>query len=151
MATTTSTILLKGDLFRRYEERKAAVTGIKPGHVVTVNSSGNFAKGLAGAGNISVGNVPPFTIAIEDGMQGCTTTDAYTQYDLVRAITLLPGEECNARLPANATSVPKGALLQHSTDGTLVLKTDGPAVAQAREGVNNSASASEAFIPVIVI
>lgn len=119
-----NTILLKGDLGRRYEEARAETSGITPGHIIEENSNGNVivhATAGAGAGGEWGGGV-----AIEDALsgpdlintRGNTIDDAYGASDLVRYIILASGEIWNAIL-TTAQTVAKGDGLTSAGNGRL--------------------------------
>jgi hypothetical protein len=117
-----NTIMLKCRYGNRYEEaRVAAGQTIKPGMLITFNTS-NQAIVHATAG----GNPGDVAVAIEDGLIGKTITDSYAAGDLCRYILPQKGDELYMILRdgQNATT---DEHLTSNGDGTLkvgVIGTD---------------------------
>lgn len=112
---TPNTIILKGDLERRYEEGRAGGT-IKPGHQIEQGSAGTFVV------HGTAGGVGPFAIAIEDALQGKTIDDAYSSGDLLRYFIPQPGDLVYVYLKAGE-SVVKGDKAISGGDGTQIKAT----------------------------
>jgi hypothetical protein len=114
-----NTILMKGDLGRRYEEARVK-TGVQilPGMLIEKHTDGTVqphaGEGLSGA----------LMIAIEDGLNGGTIDTPYLAGDLCRYITLAQGEEAQMLLFNGQTSVIGGPLTSKG-DGTLRVGVSG--------------------------
>ncbi len=78
--------------------------------------------------------------------------DAYASADTVIFYTFLPGAWVYALVAANEPAIAKGAWLTSAGDGTLEVAGDGDfVIAQAKEAVDNSASATRGRIRVEVV
>jgi len=128
---------------------KAAAAAIKPGHIIELTSAGTYQVHSSAASNAAC------CIAEEQGELNKGTTDAYAQYDYVKAYYMLPGEQAYFRVAAGATAITKGFFLESAGDGTVrKLGTDAATdqdqraaiVCRADETVDNSGGASEVFI-----
>lgn len=76
---------------------------------------------------------------------------AYAAGDNVYFSSLKPGDQAQVRIPAAAAAIVRGDQLELSGDGTMRKLTDGAALAEATEAVDNSAGGTEAFINIEVI
>ncbi len=137
------TIQLKGEFIRK--ERDAGGT-ITPGHLVQINSSGDFVVHSAAQGPHSK------AFAIEDNLQGNKITDDYSSGQRTQVNYQVPGNEVNAILAAGE-NVAIGAILAPSSDGTLVAisGSDQQPVGRALVATNLSASAAVATLIKIEI
>lgn len=114
-----NTILLKGDLGRRYEEgRVRATKTIYPGMLIEFHTDGTL---QAHSGDGLSGDL---LVAIEDALQGRTIDTAYAAGELVRYIILAPGEEAQMILKDGQTSVIGGPLSSNG-DGKLRVGVSG--------------------------
>lgn len=147
---TPKTILLKGDGVFKEAAAGGAVT---PGHLININSSGAFVvHGTAG------GDAFPM-FAVEDDIQGKDITDAYASGDQCFAVVPARGAEIYALVPAAASAIVVGDILESNGDGTLrkgaaaaVTATNlRRIVARALEAVNNSGGGTPARIKVEVV
>lgn len=103
-------IHVKGDYIQ--DELAANTTGVYPGMLIAVNSSG---KAIVHA---TEGGYAEKMFACEDALQGETVDDAYSSGAIVTAILPVPGAEVNALLKAGyAYSV--GEAVISAGDGTL--------------------------------
>jgi len=110
MSRTNNRIHLKGDY--RQEEAKAASSGIYPGMLVKMNSSGNVAI------HATEGGWAEKCFVMEDALQGKTVDDVYTSGAIVTYIIALPGTEVNA-LIANHEDIVIGDILVSNGAGCL--------------------------------
>lgn len=138
--TVPSTIVLKGDLKKRHDERRAG-GAIKPGHLIMPSGATvivHNADGDQGA--------PWF--AKEDALIGNDKTVAYASGDLVSFHMAQTGDRVLARVAASATAIANGAPLASDGDGCLRLGVVGTdhIFAHAAEAVDNSAGVTETFI-----
>ena len=140
---TPRTILLKG---RGIRDERVAQAAILPGQLLLLRSDGQF-QVHNGAGAFA-----PATFALENELFGLGVDDTYNANDLVQAEMCGPPQWVLARLPASASAVNIGDLLQSNGDGNLtkVSGTNTP-IAQALDAVNNSAGATTAFIRVRIV
>lgn len=149
-----TTIVLKGRQTAVRDERPAG-GAITPGHLVVMNSSGNFVVHPSAKMRAQ----PTFAVEWENLAPNRTSVnggggidDAYAANDLVQAETLQRGAWVYALVAASASAIAKGALLESAGDGTLRLITDftdaetdaigGGAIARALEAVDNSGGGS---------
>jgi hypothetical protein len=115
-----NTILLKGDLGRRYEEgRVKAATTIYPGMLIEFHTDGTLQP------HASAGLSAILMVAIEDGLAGKTIDDAYAAGDLVRYIILEPGDRAQMILVDGQTSVIGKPGLTSNGDGKLKVGVSG--------------------------
>lgn len=115
MPNANNTIVLKGDLGRRYEEGRSGTTAIYPGHLIELNTDNELQPHATRGGGGEV------MFAIEDALQGNTVDDAYGTDDddnLVRYFLPVPGDEIYARLKAGE-NVNEGDKLISYGDGNL--------------------------------
>lgn len=128
-----NTILLKG---RGIRQEAIAGGAITPGHLLAMNSSGELivhatAKGPA---------VKRF--AVENDLVGKTISDAYAAGDYVQSEILFSGCEVLAFVEVSGAAIVIGDLLESGAAGALQKYTDGVALAEALEAVDNSGNAS---------
>lgn len=109
------TILLDANGDRGHDEAPAAAA-LSPGHLITKDSNGAFAK------HASLGNFADKCFAKEDAYRGKTTADAYATADTVFAHYAVTGERVNALLKPGV-SYAKGDELISAGDGTLMKRT----------------------------
>jgi len=141
--TAPRTILLKG---RGTRDERVANAAINPGYLLNTRSDGKYEKHASAGANC------PRIFALENELFGLGIDDAYAANDLVQAEQCGPPQWVLAKLPADATAVVVGSLLQSNGDGTLTLKQGtNTALAMALDAVDNSAAGTEAFIRVLVI
>ncbi len=139
-SNTMNTILLKGDLGRRYEEARADAA-ITPGHILQTNSDGEVLVHATAAAAWDG------SVAIEDALQGIdlvntqgnTIDDAYPADGLCRYIYLTTGEIWNAILTTSQTII-KGDGLESAGAGRLRKLAAGVCLAYAEEAVTTTAS-----------
>ncbi len=129
-------IQLLGDFVR--EERDAGGT-ITPGHLVEVDSSGDFIVHNTGAA------AHAHSFAIEDEMQGRNIGVDYTSGDKTQVNYQKPGNEVYAWLEAG-TNAAIGDILESAGDGTLqaLSGTNQQPVGFALEALDLSASGAVA-------
>jgi acetamidase/formamidase len=139
-------------------ERKAGGT-ITPGHLVMENSSGELVVHATAKGKTAA------LFAVENDMEGKTITDNYVSGDYVQAELLEAGAEVYALVPAAAAAIVIGDKLESNGDGTLRKKTEfaqsgttpfavtteGHAIAEALEAVDNSGGGAAARIKCRII
>ena len=107
-----NTILLKGDLGRRYDEARAI--GIcSPGHLLQLDSAGKVLKHSTVGGRTNM-------IAQENGLLGGTIDTAYAVGDIVPYHIFHTGDMLNFRLPVAAPAVVIGDRLISNGDGTVI-------------------------------
>jgi len=138
-----NTILLKGDLGRRYEEARVRATKtIKPGMLIERYSDGTVqphsGQNLGGE----------LLVAIEDGLIGGTIDTDYAAGDLCRFISLAPGEEAQLILLDGAVAT-IGAPLGSNGDGKLKAATSGTDAMLVRALEALSPSGADARIKVV--
>lgn len=110
MATTYNTIKLKK--YQDIIEEYAAASGITPGNLIELTSSGTVQNHSTEGGNaLSM-------FALEDELQGKGIEDDYAAADKVQCWVAQPGEIVYARL-ADGESVAPGDFLESASDGTL--------------------------------
>lgn len=90
-------------------------------------------------------------IATENLLEGKSIDDIYAIGDRVYYTDLKPGHEAQVRIPAGAAAIVDGDQLELAGDGTFRKLTDGQAVVEAIESIDNSGGAAEAFIYVEAI
>lgn len=130
MAATERTILLKGDLGRRYEESLAS-GAVLPGHILEYTSD-NPTK--VKAHSVRGGKIPR-AVAIEDGNFGKTVDDAYANGSLTRYLVAATGDWFNLRLKAG----------ENVSDGDWVISYgDGTVCKAATSYLSNDVAASTA-------
>jgi len=95
-------------------EEYPASAALKPGHLLTLLSTGKVKK------HAMPGGWAERLFAKEDALQGKTITDAYAEDDIVPVAVCKPGDVVQARLPANAAAVVIGDPLVSNGDGCLV-------------------------------
>lgn len=148
----SNTVLLKGELGRRYEEKYAS-GAITPGMLIKTNSSGEWTV------HATAGGVWERAVAWEDALsgpdgvntRGNTIDDAYADDDLVRGSYLAPGEIFNALLIDGGTAVVKGSPITSNGDGCVKLATGSDVViGWADDAVDNSAGSDPVRVPVLV-
>lgn len=147
-ANTMKTILLKGDLGRRYEEALAGGT-ITPGHILQKASDDTVVVHATAGG--AFGGAWDGSVAIEDALigpdgvatKGNTIDDNYVSGDRVRFIYVAPGEVFNGILTTSQTIV-IGAQLTSAGNGRLKVAngTSDVVIAIAEEAVTTTASTS---------
>jgi len=142
-AVTPHTILLKGRQGQRYEEARAAAA-LKPGHLITKNSSGQVLKHATANGGTQV------WVALEDELAAGNIDTAYASNDVVPYHIPLPGDMLYCRCAAAATAIPMNGPLTSDGAGGVRNGTVGTHViiGYAVEAVDNSAGASEAMVKV---
>lgn len=117
--TTPNRVVLKPHQRLVYEEAKASVGTIKPGHLVSLDSNGELALGPSIVGSVER------LFAIEDGLRGSygpgsrDLWDAYSSGEIVPYVVGQPGDEFLCRIAAGA-AVTHGDRLISYGDGTLV-------------------------------
>lgn len=138
-------IVLKGDLRKRHEERRAG-GAIKPGHLVTPSGANVVVHAADGD------QAAPW-FAKEDALMGNGIDVAYASGDLVSIHMAQPGDRVYARVAAAAAAIADGAPLTSDGDGCLRLGVVGTddIIAHAAEAVDNSAGATEVHIRADII
>lgn len=140
-STAPNTIHLGGE-FRR-EEGKASAA-LSPGHIVEIVSTGKWQKRAA------AGGYGERAVAVEDALQGKTIADAYAADDLVSINIYAPGGEAFVFL-SDGENVVIGDLLEvGGTDGELIKRVSGIAIAVATEAKDLSASGNTAAAKIRV-
>ena len=140
--TAPTTITLIGDPLRK----EAAAGGtIKPGHLVELDSSGDFIV------QATLGKDCQRTFALENDLIGDGVTDAYLITEQVQAGAFKRGEVVHAKLAAAAAAIVIGDQLEAAADGTLKIFAAGTAIPTALEAVDNSGGGSEVFIKAEVL
>jgi hypothetical protein len=138
------TVKLLGEPIQNEDDK--AGEAIIPGHLMTLNGSGDWIKHnvtTAAAAGLKV----PAIFAMEREEMGQDIDDAYATGDTVKAATFGPGCRVNAIIGVvNAT---KGALLESAGNGTLRLVTTGYAVARSLEILNNGAGTARLRVEII--
>lgn len=141
---TPHVIVLKGELRKRHEERRAA-GAIKPGHLIQMSADAQTVVVHATDG----GQTAPW-FAKEDALQGNTIDDAYASGDLVPYHMAQKGDRIYARVAAGSAAIVEGDPLTSDGDGTLKKGTVGThhILGTAVEDLDNSAAIVENFIRV---
>jgi len=135
----SNTIILKGKGIRK--ERPAAAAGIRPGDLLEIDSTGDYAVHSGSA--LTVGAK---TFAIENELAGKEITDNYLVDEQVLVEACVPGQEVYAWLKDGEVAV-IGSRLDSQGDGNLKLVDVSAATADtARNSV--VAIALEAVSPV---
>lgn len=138
-----NTILLKGRGIRKEGIAGGAIT---PGHLLTINTSGNLIVHATQGGDVAA------LFAVENDIVGKEITDAYASGDYVQAEYLYTGCEVLAIVAAGEEAIVIGDLLTSKGDGTLEKIGEGDVgIAQALEAVDNSGSAAIARIRAVII
>jgi hypothetical protein len=140
--TAPRAILLRG---RHIHEERPAGGTITPGHLVQLNSSGQFVVHATAA----VAAVPIF--AVENDLVGKGIDDNYVVNDLCQAEHCSPGMEVNALIAAAAPAITKGDLLESAGNGTLRKVVAGIALARSNETVDNSAGGAAVRLQVTIL
>jgi len=142
--TAPSTILIEGDMTERHDE-KVCTGEVKPGHIITRNSSDLVLKhATAGAAPLAGGSV---WVAKEDHVIGGGIDTAYASGSRVFYHDPRKGDLLYCRVAAAATAITRDAPLTSDGAGCLKLATSTDTVlAKAEEALDNSAGGSEAFI-----
>lgn len=97
-----NTIVLVGELERKYEERRAGEAGIKPGMLLQFNASDEVIKhATAGAGLGA-----QVIVATENDFLGRTIDDAYADEELVHCHVAQPGDVLNLVVATGQTITP---------------------------------------------
>jgi len=130
------TVLLKGDLGRRYEEARAS-TIVKPGWLLQRDADDASGRPQVKA-HATSGGGGELMVAIEDALQGKTINDSYAIGDLVRYFYPEPGDLVNMQLKAGQVIVKNDPIMSNG-DGTTTKGTGGTTV--------NVGSADEALTP----
>jgi hypothetical protein len=147
-----NTVLIKGRGIRK--EFKAGAAGIMPGHLLTLNTSGQAIVHATAAGNAAR------LFAVENEVVGKEISDAYANGDNVIAEHLPSGAEVNAFVIANGAAIVIGDYLESGAAGGLRKTTANAAtadtqrsgvIAQAMEAVDNSANGSQVRIRVALL
>lgn len=126
-------ILLKGSPIK--DESFAAGEAITPGHLINLNSSGQWVKNTANADDVAP------TFALEREEMGKEIEDAYASGDVVKAATMFGGCRVYAWL-ASGQNAAIGDYLTGNNAG-LMTKTgvvDGVRLARAIEAVDATAA-----------
>jgi len=126
MSLSKQSIRIKNVGDWNYEERNAAESGIYPGMLLLVNSSGLFIK------NNVAEKKAQCQVAIEDALQGKIVTDVYVDTYPVRSHIFRPGEEFHGYLAAYQT-ISIGEILV--PDGSGGFKSGGDSAVDASEGM----------------
>jgi len=113
--TTPNRIVLKSA--NRHDEGVAAAA-LYPGHVVEKTSASTSPATVQK--QTSYGKTGERLIAVEDALQGKTTTQAFATGDIVPLLMADPGDLALLRLPAAAAAVTKGDKLLLNGDGCVV-------------------------------
>lgn len=117
--STKNRICLDNELRTNYVEKKVLGAGIKPGHLLSINTSDEVS--LLGTGNTGL-----ILIALENWLLGGVPwgatggiMDAYVVGD--QCLTMIPrrGERYNVRVPASAVAILKNQILVPNLDGTI--------------------------------
>lgn len=136
--------MLTGSGFALQYEGQAKEAGIKPGHFVEESADGEYLRNNAAADENAVN-----LIAIEDGANGQLVTEAYANDDNILVRAVAPGMRVQARVAAGASAILFGDKLSFDGDGGLAKATAGDLwQAEAKEAVDNSGGAADAFITV---
>lgn len=125
-------------------EDNAAAEAITPGHLVTLNGSGQVIKHATAGGNTER------AFALEREEMGKTIDTAYAIGDTVKVGTFHPGTRVNA-LIASGQNIAKGGKLESAGNGTLRALAAGTPIAWAVRAVNNSAGPGTARIAVEIM
>lgn len=139
-----NTILLKGDLGRRYEEgRVKSGSTIYPGMLIEKHTDGTLMP------HANAGLSALLLVAIEDGLQGRTIDTPYTTTELVRYIHLAPGDVVQMILKDGQTSVIGAPGLSSNGDGKLRVGVSGTDALLFEAVEVIAASGSDEFVQVI--
>ncbi len=90
-------ILLKGELERKYEEARAADAGIKPGHLIALNTDGELVL------HPDDGDPAEVLVATECDFLGRTVDDAYDADELVHHHLAQKGDVIQVRVATGVT------------------------------------------------
>ncbi len=131
-----NTIQLTGEFARKERPAAAAIT---PGHLVEIDSSGEYAIHSTAAGPHSK------AFAVEDSLQGNAVGDDYAAADRVQVNVQVTGNEVWAWLDVDE-DITIGDFLESAGDGTLqaLSGTDRQAVGVALETLDLSVSGAVA-------
>lgn len=125
------------------EDNKAA-EAITPGHLVTLNGSGDVIKHATAGGNTQR------NFALEREEAGRTIDTAYAIGDTVKVGAFGPGTRVNA-LIGSGQNIAKGGKLESAGNGTLRAFAAGEIVGFAVRAVNNTAGPGTARISVEIM
>ena len=125
-------------------EDNAAAEAITPGHLVTLNGSGQVIKHATAGANTQR------NFALEREEMGKTIDTPYAIGDTVKVGAFGPGTRVNA-LIASGQNITKGAKLESAGNGTLRVLAAGTPIAWAVRAVNNSAGPGDARISVEIM
>lgn len=144
MKSRSEAIILTGMAFILAYESPCTAT-LLPGHIVELTGATGVRKQSIAKRRTAI------RVATENLLLGGTIETPYASGDNVFYSTLKPGDQAQVRISANAAAIVRGDQLELTGNGTLRKLTDGVAVAEALESVNNSAGSTEAFLSVEVI
>lgn len=136
--TRPETIVLIGQPIRKEDK---AIAAFSPGHILVFSGAGVIKRATAKVAGRKA-------VALENELIGGTITDAYAVNDNAYYAVFSSGEVSQVRVAASATAIVKGDRLEFAADGTIRKWTDGIAVAEAIEALDNSAGVTETFIKV---
>jgi hypothetical protein len=147
--TAPRTIILKGRGIRREAPAGGTIT---PGHLVTINTSGQLVvHATAGGANSKCFAVEAENLNPGGSSQVADIDTNYAANDYVQAEHLYCGCEVNALVAAAAPAIVIGDLLESAGNGTLRKLTTGVAIAQALKAVDNSGGGSPVRISAVII
>lgn len=136
------TILLKGKLNEKHDERRAGGT-ITPGHLIDKASAGTVVV------HPTAGGVAEAIFAKEDALQGRTIDDNYSSGELVFYHEAQKGDVVQAWLAAGITGTPATKLTSNG-DGTLrVVSGTERAIATLEESLTTTGSAARCVVRII--
>ncbi len=128
-----NTILLKG---RGIRQEAVAAGAFTPGHLLKMDNTGKLLVHAAAKGYA----VPRF--AVENDIVGKEIGDAYAADDYAQSEILHSGCEVLGFMEVSAAAVVIGDFVESAGDGSFQKWTDGVALAECLEAVDNSANAS---------
>lgn len=109
----SNTIVLKS-CGGRHEEKVGNAT-IKPGYLLYLNSSDKVLPHNVAGGRWNR------MVAKEDALQGKTTSNTYSDGDIVMIHQAIPGEMVQMRIPSGAATIAIGDRVMSNGDGTVII------------------------------
>jgi hypothetical protein len=137
------TVMLLGGDEAIYNEDSKAAEAITPGHLISLNSSGDTIKHATAGGRAN-------RFALERSEMGKGIDDAYAVGDTVKAAAVQKGHRVNA-LIASGQNITVGGILESAGNGTLRALAAGQPIAMALETINNSAGPGNARLRVEIL
>lgn len=131
---TYRSISLKYSAFIHKEVKSAAATAILPGHLISINASGELIVHGSAGGYA----VPSF--AVEADIQGNDVTKVYVAGEVVHLRGFAAGSEVAARITENTAAIVLGDLLESAGTGMLRKVTTGIPIARALDTAGGGAS-----------